>query len=182
LRGEQLEFPIFDSDRDEFEALPEARSLWPGQFIVVHPGATAVERRWPAERFAAVADALAARGFPIVLTGTAAERPLVRAVAEAMRHPAIPLAGRTSLGALGVLLSQARLVLCNDTGVSHLADALRVPSVVVFGADARRWAPLDRQLHRVVAAPSGRVADVDADDVAHEVEDQLRQEAGRVSC
>jgi ADP-heptose:LPS heptosyltransferase len=86
------------------------------------------------------------------LTGSAHEAQLTAAVARAMRAPAVDLAGRTSLGAMGALLSRARLLVTNDTGISHLAAALRVPSVVVFTAsDPARWAPLDARLHRRVA-------------------------------
>jgi len=54
------------------------------------------------------------------------------------------------------LLSRATLTVCNDTGVSHLAVALKVPSVVVFStSDTRRWAPLDRRRHRAVSDPAG---------------------------
>jgi ADP-heptose:LPS heptosyltransferase len=68
----------------------------------------------------------------------------------------LDLAGRTSLWQLGALLERAALVLCNDTGVSHVAAALKVPSVVISsGADVARWAPADAGLHRVqwAAAP-----------------------------
>jgi ADP-heptose:LPS heptosyltransferase len=102
-----------------------------------------------------VADALAAQGLQVVLTGTAQESGLTRAVQQAMTAPALELAGRTSLGAVAVLVSNARLVVCNDTGVSHLAAALRIPSVVIFSnSDPHRWAPLDRKLHRIIG-PAG---------------------------
>lgn len=154
LRGEELEFPIFENDRNEFDRVAQAAKLEKKPYVCIHPGARFPTRRWPPDRFAAVADALAELGFQVVLTGTEAERFLAEAVAQFARAPCLNLAGRTSLGSLAVLLSNARLLVCNDTGVSHLAAALRVPSVVVYTAsDYERWAPLDRELHRAVLQP-----------------------------
>jgi ADP-heptose:LPS heptosyltransferase len=98
-----------------------------------------------------VADALAGRGLRVVLTGSAGEASLTSAVATAMRAPALDLAGRTELGTLGALVRDAALLVSNDTGLSHVAAALRVPSVVVAsGSDIRRWSPLDSARHRVL--------------------------------
>lgn len=151
LQGEALEFPLEPADFEALEALPEAAGLSDGGYACVHPGARAAARRWPPERFAIVADALAARGLEVVLTGSPEEAPLTGAVAGAMKAPARDLAGQTSLGALAALLRSSRLVVCNDTGTSHLADALNVPSVVIVTAsDPQRWSPLDGDRHRVL--------------------------------
>jgi ADP-heptose:LPS heptosyltransferase len=146
--GEELEFPVVDRDRAQLAELPEAASLVPGEYVCIHPGGRSA-RRWPPGRFAEVGDALAARGLVPVLTGSADEAELAAEVAALMRAPSVNLAGRTTLGALAALLVGARLLVSGDTGVSHLAAALRVPSVVVYtSSDRTRWAPLDARLHR----------------------------------
>lgn len=149
--GEDLEFPIVDEDRLALRQLDGMGRLRRGEYICIHPGANDAARRWPAAHFAAAGDALARQGLQVVLTGTTGEQELTASVARAMRAPALDLAGRTSLGALAALLEGSRLLVCNDTGVSHLAAALTVPSVVIFlTTDPRRWAPRDRHLHRIV--------------------------------
>lgn len=150
-RGTALEFPLLPADRAALAGVwPEVDAAVP--YACVHPGAQLPSRRWLPERFAQVADGLAARGWRIVLTGSAAETALAREVEQRMRARAVNLAGRTSLWTLGALVERARLVVSNDTGISHIAAALRTPSVIVScGADVARWAPLDRARHRVLA-------------------------------
>ncbi len=146
-KGTHLEFPLAEGDWRELDRLRLAEL----RYAVVHPGAQLPSRRWPAERFAEVGDALAKEGLHVVLTGTKAEEPLAKRVQAAMREPAIDLSGRTTLGGLAAVVARARLVVCNDTGISHVAAALRTPSVVVAsGSDPNRWAPLNRELHRVL--------------------------------
>ena len=159
-QGEELEFPLREDDLAELERVEQVRGLEPGSFACLHAGAFAAARRWPAASFAAVGDQLARRGLQVLLTGSAAEAEVTRAVREAMCRPAVDLAGRTSLGALAALLARARLLVCNDTGVSHLATALGVPSVVIFSAsDPDRWAPLDTRRHRALGRPGWAEAD-----------------------
>lgn len=127
--------------------------LVPVGVTVVHPGAKAAERRWPAERFAAVAAALAAAGHTVVVTGSRAERPLAEAVARpAGLDPQAVLAGRTDVGQMAALVAYARLVVCGDTGVAHLATAFGTPSVLLFGpTPPAHWGPPPgRRQHRVI--------------------------------
>jgi ADP-heptose:LPS heptosyltransferase len=155
-RGNQLEFPLEPADflelRHDMGGRPELRN-----YAIVHAGASSADRRWDTDSFARVADALARDGMTVVLTGTAEERSLASDVAARMTELSFNLAGATSLGALAVLVDGARVVVANDTGISHLAAARRTPSVIVFtGSDPRRWAPADRDLHRVVVPARGR--------------------------
>lgn len=99
---------------------------------VLHPGATDRRRRWPAERFAAVGDAVAGTGARVVVTGTGPERDTVAEVVDRMRAPAEPLVDALDLGGLAGLLSLAAVVVSNDTGPRHLAEAVGTPTVAVY--------------------------------------------------
>ena len=151
--GEVLEFTVTPGDRAELASLPEVRAVVGGDYVCLHGGARHALRRWAVERFIEVGRALVADGWPVVLTGTADEAAITDEIATALGGAAIDLAGRTSLGALAALVDGSRLLVANDTGVAHLADALRTPSVIVFThTDPERWAAADRSLHRVVAS------------------------------
>lgn len=150
----RLEFPLSAEDRAERARLAAIHGLERGRYVCLHPGSQLPSRRWPARRFAAVGDRLAADGYRVVITGTAAESTLTEEVAARMHHIAVDMTGATTLGALAALVEHAALVVCNDTGISHIAAAMKTPSVVVCcGSDFRRWAPLDRERHRVLYHP-----------------------------
>lgn len=159
--GVQLEFPLASADREELQASGLNAGLAAGSYLCIHPGARFLDKCWPPQRFAGIADRLAQEfGLTIVLTGSAKETELASAVAAHMKLPAINAAAPISIGAMAALMSGARLLICNDTGVSHIAAGLRLSSVVVFSkADIDRWAPLDRQLHRCIWDPAGDKAD-----------------------
>lgn len=120
---------------------------------VVHVGAAAAARRWPGDRFAAVAQSLEDAGHCVVLTGVDAERSPAMAVAASAGLPADRvLAGRLDLQQMAALVAAARLVVCGDTGVAHLATAYGIPSVLLFGAmSPALWGPPPtRRQHRVL--------------------------------
>ena len=154
LKGDRLEFPVTPHDREELSGIAGMDELLSKEYICIHPGSRAPARRWTPEGFAEVANALARSGYHIVLTGSAEEESLTSAVSRRIRVPHTNLAGMTSMGGLAALVSKARLVVCNDTGISHIADALAVPSVVIVtGSDPDRWRPLDRERHKILAHP-----------------------------
>jgi ADP-heptose:LPS heptosyltransferase len=124
--------------------LPAPPAVLPGA-TVLHPGAAAGSRRWPVDRWSAVAAALTADGHRVVVTGTPGEQQLVDAVAG----PA-GAERATSLDVDGLfgLVAAARLVVSGDTGVAHVASAFGIPSVVLCGpVSPARWGPPDRPRH-----------------------------------
>lgn len=132
---------------------------------VLHPGASTRSRRWPPERWAAVARALATEGHRVAITGADAEQDLVAEISEhAGLGPDADLAGRTDLIDLAALVAGARLVVSGDTGTAHLASAYGTPSVVLFGpTPPAAWGPPPQGPH--VALWHGRSGDPHADQV-----------------
>ncbi len=119
-----------------------------GSLVAFHVSSRRANR-WPADRFAALADWAAARGAGVVLVEPPGEAAEVRAVAARMTHTPIVQPTR-SLGELAALLAQCRLCVCCDGGAMHVAAAVGTPTVAIFGAaDPRRWAPWGRG-HRVL--------------------------------
>jgi ADP-heptose:LPS heptosyltransferase len=148
-----------DDERLEFPIAPDTvPPTLPRDYVVVHPGASVAARRWAGDGFAEVAGALAADGVVVVLTGAPEEIARNRRIAQMLAAPPLDLTGRTSLDELALTLRGARLLLANDTGVAHLADALDIPSVVVFtGSNPARWQPLDASRHRIAPGSVRRV-------------------------
>ena len=141
-------------------AVPGWPSPAPGA-VVLHPGAAYGSRRWPADRYAAVAAALRAAGHRVVVTGVRDERELAARVAALAGLPERDvLAGRTGVLDLAALVAAARLVVCGDTGVGHLATAFRTPSVLLFGPTppAESGPPAGRDRHAVLWRGTGRGA------------------------
>jgi ADP-heptose:LPS heptosyltransferase len=119
---------------------------------VIHPGAASPARRWPVARFAAVARAEHDAGRGVVITGSSPERSLAQAIAHLAGLPrASVIAGTTDIECLAAVVAVAGRVVCGDTGVAHLATALDVPSVLLFGPTSpREWGPADQSRHRVL--------------------------------
>ncbi len=156
LQGAELEFPLYPKDHQALHQIPGTDQLRPGNYVCIHPGAHDPFRRWSPEQFAIAGDYLASQGLKIVLTGTQQETVLIQTLIQMMQAPVLNLCGSTDLGTLGALISEARMILCNDTGISHLAAALKIPSVIIFSwtpaqeSPPDRWAPLDHSLHHAI--------------------------------
>ena len=155
----KLEFPLQPADRERANQVIESWQLKTVKPIVcIHPGSGTASKIWRGDKWAQVADAIAAKtGRSIVFTGTRSEADLVREIAGDMSADAICIAGETSIGQLAALYRRARAVLGPDSGALHLAAAVGTPTVALFGpADPVEFAPWgDPRHHAVVTADIG---------------------------
>lgn len=154
--------------------------LPPGGFVHVHPASRWAFKCWPAERVAALCDALAGQGWPLVLTSApeAREKALIAEVRAARDSSAaspkgtscgaspaparcvpagtVDLSGQLSLKELAALTARARLFVGVDSAPMHIAAAMGTPVVAIFGPSGDRewgpWGELGKDLHRVVAS------------------------------
>lgn len=140
-----LEFPLYPQDEEDLQS---AGLLFePCSYVCVHPGSRGSWRQWPVEYFAELADYSAERGKTIVLTGTAEELSIVQETASLMHHTPVIAAGRTTLGAAGLLIKNAFALISNCTGVSHIASAMDTPGVIIsMDGEPERWGPLNKDV------------------------------------
>jgi heptosyltransferase-2 len=133
------------------QAEMQAEHLWAAlgwgrhdRVIGICPGAAfGPAKRWWPERFAALADRLiASGGFRVVFFGSSDEVPLVELIRSQMTCEAVSLAGQDTLGSFMVLAARCAVVIANDSGSMHIANAVGTRVVVLFGpTDPRRTAP-----------------------------------------
>ena len=151
-----LQFNLTVEDEGFAEGYLAGHGVGDGDLLVcTHPGAGAPVKLWRSKEWAQVADTLAQRyGARVILTGSAEEAPLCRAIAEEMTTKPIVAAGETSLGGLAAIMARCRLVLGVDSGPLHLAVAMGTPTVHLFGpVDSRAFGPWgDPARHIVVTA------------------------------
>lgn len=143
------EFSLTDADLKHAEDFLKAEGLLDQPFVVIHPGTgdNAPQRRWPAERFAELADQIIQEsGMAVVFSGSPREKELVDAVRDRMKSPSASTAGLLNLSGFAALLQSAQMIVCADTGPVHLAAALQVPSVAFYGPnDPHLYGPVGRK-------------------------------------
>ena len=142
--------------------------------LAVHPGAGKAENIWKPENFATVVDALARKHtLSLLIIQGPADAETVRRFQSACETPGTVVKGR-SITDVAALLKRADLVLCNDTGVMHVACAAGARVLAIFGlTDPVRWAPRSPGL-RIVRAPGGDLRALEPATVVREAEDYLR--------
>ncbi len=121
------------------------------RWVLIHPTSGKDYRCWPAERFAAVADALAEQlGQPIILVGSPSEQPRLHAMRQQMQHHASAQCVAPNIVELLALIEGASVMVANESGPTHLAMCTNTPVVTLFGPSREsEWLPV-RQDHLTV--------------------------------
>ena len=127
--------------------------------VVLHPGASCPSKRWPAERFAELANRLIEKhNFKIVVVSSKSDLKIANSVIKDIRYPVINLSGKTTISQLASLLKRCKLFISNDSGPVHISSAVGTPVISIFGRNQAglspiRWGPIgknDKILHKEV--------------------------------
>ncbi|MCX7014851.1 MAG: lipopolysaccharide heptosyltransferase II [Candidatus Sumerlaeota bacterium] len=143
----QLVLHPTDAHRREIDNVLAGQGLSANRFLAaISPGAAyGSSKCWLPDRFARVADFLTEKhGAAVLLVGAPDEAPLCHEIASLCRRPVFDLGPRVSLGGLVALCERLGLFVTNDCGAMHVAAAMRVPLVAIFGpTDPTRTLPYD---------------------------------------
>lgn len=178
--------PYTETERLQASALLEKLQI--AESVLMHPGAGAAWKRWPAARFAATGTALRNHGQSVALLGGPADDAVIAGVQSYVAQP-FPVVPPMEARALGAVLSHAICYLGNDSGVTHLSGASGTPTVALFGpTDPAAWKPLGQTtVLRHCTAPTQldagiRVCDdpacleaITVDEVVHAIEHAIVQ-------
>jgi len=132
-----IEIEATSQERESARTLLAAEGIpRTSRFIVLNPGAAyGSAKRWHEDRFATVADILAGElRLNVAIIGSAAEKPVASQIRDRLKSAAAVLSGKTSLEMLIGVLAESSLMITNDSGPMHIAAALGVPTVAIFGS------------------------------------------------
>jgi len=142
------------------------------RYAVFVPGSARVSKCWPVQNFAALADEITSQfGLSIIAIGTNAEKPLLRKLKSVSNVQIADFAGLTDIPQLIALIDGAKVVVSNDTGPGHIAVALGVPVVIIFGAtNPSRIRPYGRAGAVAAIEPDKRGREIESSDPRHAIE------------
>jgi len=167
----QFILPQAPDDADFVSTLLADNDIKSDNYAVLIPGSAHRDKCWPIQRFAVLADKISSQfHLSIVAAGTDSERDTVENLKDLANVQIANLAGRTSLSELIALLKAARLVISNDTGPGHIAAALGVPLVMIFGrSNPARVGPYARPQCVVAIEPDKRGLQPDSQDPKYNI-------------
>lgn len=144
-----LNLPMDDSSRATADSVLAGVDKPIAAFL---PGANVDVKRWPAERFAVVGQALRERGYSLVTVGGPEDREAAGVIEKALGGKVTRLEGKLTLPEVAAVLGQCAVVVTNDTGPMHMAAAVGVPLVALFcSVNLKRYRPwMDEKLYRAL--------------------------------
>ena len=130
----KLRYFLGPSDRDAADSVLREHGINPEQPLLgISPGANWETKRWPADRFAALARRALGAGLKVAVQGNESEAALGKLIAREAPG-AVDLCGKLDLPALGGFISRCSAFVANDSGPMHMARALGVPTLAIFGS------------------------------------------------
>jgi lipopolysaccharide heptosyltransferase I len=155
--GVEFVFPTNSDAEDSVNKLLVSHGI-KGNYAVLISGSAHRDKCWPSERFAQLADKISSQhNLSIVAIGSGSESETVEEIKENAEVPIANLAGQTSLSELVALLRCAKLAVSNDTGPGHIAAAVEIPLVLIFGrTNPVRLVPYGRKHCVMAIEPDGR--------------------------
>jgi lipopolysaccharide heptosyltransferase I len=153
-------------------------------YAVIVPGATVDEKKWPIEKFAAIAEKIDQKYHSgIVAVGVKSEQEIVERIQKQSMVPIVNLAGKTNIPQLVALLAGSKAVISNDTGPSHIAAALNVPMVLVFGfTNPKRVGPYGRANASAAVEIDKRGGEVESANPQHNIKNVSVENVFELIC
>ena len=176
--------PQNQQDVDSANKLLTENGISNNNYAVLVPGSAHADKCWPVERFAVIAEKISSQfNMPIIATGTKSERAVVEKIKSVCGVSIINLAGLTGIGELTAILKKTKIVISNDTGPGHIAAALNVPLVLIFGrSNPARVAPYGRANCVAAIEPNGRGFKPDSTKAKHDIKFVTIDEVYRKIC
>ena len=164
--------------------LLNSHNVNPENYAILVPSSAHPDKCWPRERFAALADMIAERfGMSIITTGTSREKSIGDEVGKLAKTAVVNLAGQTNIRELVALFRPANLAISNDTGPGHIAAALGIPMVMLFGrTNPARVAPYQRADCFAAVDPDGRGSIIDSPDQKHHIKNITVEQVFQKVC
>lgn len=183
---DKVEFVLpTDSQADETaKKLMTEEKINANGYCVIVPGSAHQDKCWPTEKFAELADTIASNfGFSLIAVGSAGERQQAEIINTQAKTAVINLAGRTDIPTLVSLLRGAKMIISNDTGPGHIAAALKVPLVMVFGrTNPARVGPYARPNSSAAFEPFGRCLEINSYDEKYDIKNVSVDEVFEKVC
>ena len=176
-RDLSIEITLREDELEEGKSFMTSLSHGAPHVIVYHPGAGKIPNRWPAERFARLADALSVSAFTVITSGPMDEGP-VGAMVKALHTP-YELIANQPIRAVASAIHYADLLVSNDTGIMHVGAAVGTPVLSLFGpTEPGEWAPTGDR-HRYIRGRGNDIANIPFEEVLETARTMLRREHTR---